>query len=718
MRELQNFLNSNNIYSVQDIKTIKDIISPYIENSVVNKRLSYLNIPASFDIETTSFYKPGINEDQKMCCMYVWTFCIYGLCVLGRTWGEFLRLYNYLIEEFNISLGNRLIIYVHNLSFDFSFFRKWLEWLKVFSIDSRKPVYALTVDGIEFRCSYLLTGYNLNMVSKHLQKYKVKKMVGDLDYKLIRHSKTVLSEKEINYCVNDVKVVVCHIAEQIEERKGIKNIPLTKTGYVREFCRNNCFYENGIPNKNSAKYLSYYSFIHRLNLAEEEYYQLKRAFQGGFTHANPFYVNEVVENVSSYDFTSDYPAVMVINKFPMSSSELITKMSKDDFYYNINNYCCLFEIELENVTPRILYENYISSSRCRELKNAQISNGRVVRADHLKTTITEQDFFIIEKFYNWSKIKIANFRRYKRGYLPTSFIKAVLKLYKDKTTLKNVKGCEVEYMQSKEMLNSCYGMMVTDIIRDEITYRDNMWDNEPGRADEPKPVLNIPSLISRYNKNKNRFLFYPWGVWVTAYARRRLFTGIMEFGNDYIYSDTDSIKVINADKHKDYIEKFNFDVRLKLYTAMSYHKLSLSLVEPETANGQKKLLGVWDYEETYKRFKTLGAKRYMVEKEEGINITVSGLNKSICVPYIIEKSKNNPFDFFTNNMDIPANFTGKQTHTYIDLPMGGVVKDYEGKEGEYYELSGVHLSNSPYSMSISQDFKEYIMNIKREYGGI
>ena len=31
------------------------------------------------------------------------------------------------------------------------------------------------------------------------------------------------------------------------------------------------------------------------------------------------------------------------------------------------------------------------------------------------------------------------------------------------------------------------------------------------------------------------------------------FTKMQAFGNDYVYSDTDSVKVINAEKHKEYI---------------------------------------------------------------------------------------------------------------------------------------------------------------------
>ena len=32
-------------------------------------------------------------------------------------------------------------------------------------------------------------------------------MVGDMDYKKIRNSETTLTEKEIGYCINDVKAV-------------------------------------------------------------------------------------------------------------------------------------------------------------------------------------------------------------------------------------------------------------------------------------------------------------------------------------------------------------------------------------------------------------------------------------------------------------------------------------------------------------------------------
>ena len=64
------------------------------------------------------------------------------------------------------------------------------------------------------------------------------------------------------------------------------------------------------------------------------------------------------------------------------------------------------------------------------------------------------------------KIVIGDFFIYKKQYLPTDLVKCILKLYWDKTTLKDVKGKELEYFKSKENINSCYGMCVTSIIKE------------------------------------------------------------------------------------------------------------------------------------------------------------------------------------------------------------------------------------------------------------
>ena len=54
----------------------------------------------------------------------------------------------------------------------------------------------------------------------------------------------------------------------------------------------------------------------------------------------------------------------------------------------------------------------------------------------------------------------------------------IIDLYKKKTELKGVNGMETEYLNSKEMLNSLYGMCVTNPIRDTIKFDVDGWKTE------------------------------------------------------------------------------------------------------------------------------------------------------------------------------------------------------------------------------------------------
>ena len=173
-----------------------------------NKKLEYMNIPISFDIETTSFYNPS---GEKQSTMYAFVLGINGKCIIGRTWDEFLLLIKRIKEHYQLNINKRIIIWVHNLAFEFAFIQHLFDWDNVFAVDERKPVYAVDKDGIEFRCSYILSGYSLDMVAKNLTTYKVEKLVGDLDYKLLRHSKTPLTDKEYHYILNDGLVVMAYI---------------------------------------------------------------------------------------------------------------------------------------------------------------------------------------------------------------------------------------------------------------------------------------------------------------------------------------------------------------------------------------------------------------------------------------------------------------------------------------------------------------------------
>ena len=163
---------------------------------VDNKKVEYYNIPAAFDIEVSSFYSGEKSPENKRAIMYIWQFGVNNLVVTGRTWDEFENFISLVQKIMGLNENRRLVVYVHNLPYEFQFIRKHFKWEEVFLLDERKPVYA-TTGGIEFRCSLKLAGgKSLENVGKDLQKYRVQKAVGNLDYDKIRTPITPLNEKE------------------------------------------------------------------------------------------------------------------------------------------------------------------------------------------------------------------------------------------------------------------------------------------------------------------------------------------------------------------------------------------------------------------------------------------------------------------------------------------------------------------------------------------
>lgn len=673
-----------------------------------NKKTMYYNIECGFDIETTSYKQNGV----KTSFMYVWQFGIgYGSPVFyGRTWDEFMDCLEIVSQHLELTPSKRLVIYVHNLGYEFQFMRKYFTWLDVFAVGERKPIKALSLLGIEFRDSYILSGYSLANTAKNLAKNKVVKMVGDLDYKLIRTHETPLTDKEIQYCVNDIQIILAYINEEIENCGDISQIPMTSTGRVRKYVRNNCYYRKPNGEKaNKSQYIKYRKIMGDLTIDLPTYSQLKRAFMGGFTHANSKHSGKVLTDVSSIDFTSAYPSVMLSEKFPMSRFKTIEVKSVKELDALCDKYALVMDLKFDNIRSKITQENYISESKCQNIIKPVINNGRINSAETITCTITETDYHIMKQCYEWDALSIGAVKFAHKAYLPKAICKSILDLYQDKTELKGVEGKEVEYLLSKGMLNSVYGMCVTDVIKEQSIYEGDTWHGE---------YPDVVSEIVNYNESKNRFLYYAWGVWITAYARRNLWTGIIAAGDDYVYSDTDSLKVLNYEKLKPYIKWFDKQIIDKMESMCNFYKLDKKLLAPKTQNGDIKMMGIWDYEGTYSRFKTLGSKRYLLQKGDYMELTVAGLSKQNGLNYMLKKCDNDKakvFDMFDDNLTIPSNETGKNSHTYIDNPHSLLVTDYLGNKTEVHTLSGLHLEECEFTLSISDQYKQFLNQLSQGY---
>jgi DNA polymerase type B, organellar and viral. len=600
----ETLLVSEQVYNIDDFPYSKYRQAKRIYNH--KNQTSYYNISASYDIETTTI--DGIKDDKGKYVtppygfMYQWQVCIKDTVCFGRTWEEWVTFMKRLRVGLQLSEKKKLIIYVHNLSYEFQFMKDFVTIHSLFAKDARKVMKMNTLC-YEFRCSYFLSNMNLIKFCENSQLCKHYKMVDNYDYRKLRTPNTELTDEELAYCYNDVRGL-CECIDTLLLEDDINTIPLTNTGYVRRDFRK----EMKANKKNRANF-------EKTQLNSEEYKMLRRAFRGGNTHASRFHANKIHEKVYSYDIQSSYPAAMLINEYPMGKFMRVTLDTQEKIDKYCNENCVVMDIEFFNIKVK---ENitmpYIDIAHCVKQNKIVNDNGRVLEAEYITLTITNIDLDIIRRTYDFDGLNVTNAIYARKGKLPQEFRETVMKFYKLKTELKGVEGKEYEYMKSKNKVNSSYGMTVTAIDHSEIMYTNHEWT-------EIKPELD--EALEQYYKSRNNFLSYQWGVFVTANARKNLQDLLDLVGLDAVYTDTDSIKFINIENNK------HFEEANKRLTKLAYENdIPAYAVDRK---GVKHPLGIWDCEtkddDIYTQFKTLGAKKYAYYQNGKFHTTVSGMHK-------------------------------------------------------------------------------------------
>ena len=661
------------------------------EIDAVSKKVD--NTIYTFDIESTSYLilngeiisaseYLNLNEEDRekalpCACMYIWQFSINETVYYGRTWEEFKSF----LDRIESNCDLKKYIFVHNLSFEFQFFSSQFKIKSVLSRKSRKVMSAKLLDyNIEFRCTYYMSNVSLAYLPK-LFNLNVQKMVGDLDYSKLRTPATKMTKTELGYCEHDCLVVYEYIKMELLKYKSVNRIPMTSTGKVRKELQSLVMrdYEYRRITRGS------------INIKPSVYNMLVDAFAGGYTHANYMYTDEVIPNVDSYDETSAYPYVMVTSKFPMSEFKECHIKSVDDM---IEKYAYLLKVTFHNLKCKY-YNNFISASKCENIVGALFDNGRIVSAKEVTITLTDIDFRFFLDVYDMESYEIneSYYAIYK--YLPKKFINFILEKYVNKTKFKNVKGKELDYVKEKNKFNSLYGMTVTNMIRDEVNF-----DNITGWSEsELTDSLIFDKLLEEKEK---AFLSFSWGVWVTAYARDNLLRRMILLDPYVVYSDTDSLKCARGYDAKVF-DEYNQSVIKKIQKVSSTLNIPFENYAPEDSKGVKHLLGIFECETgagrqyTYDRFITQGAKKYCVEIDGQIEITVSGVPKAgnKCLKRIEDFRDDLVFDY---------KYTNKQTIMYNDNQLPVDIVDYLGVKYKVNDKSGCCLLPTTYKLGKSLDY--------------
>lgn len=660
---------------ITEIIQIKDIIKQQAKDTVkINKKKELYKTIITYDIEASSF----IQNDKKYTITYSHAFCINGFVCMVRSDAEAKLIFEYIKEYFN---EHQLIIWVHNLSYEFQAIHTFFPNItNILTQNAKRNIISFEVENIEFRCTYKITRKSLADATKNLL---VKKLKDDLDYNLLRTPITPLTDKELGYIKNDVLSLYVLVQDLIKIYGGLRNIPRTATGATRNhFKKELC---------NDKEYMSQVS---KLRLSLEQYMIMRRAFRGGYTQANSLFVDETLENIGHADINSSYPFQMVTMKFPMSNMKRLC-LSVDDFLTFgsdtlENTRGWVADVTLNISLREGVFAPYISTAKCLDNSYFECIDKGKVRSGRVTVPITNVDWEIITKVYDYEVLDVKEYYYFKLDYLPLHIVMETLDLYAKKTTLKGIEEKKLDYNRAKETINSIYGMMATDPIKDDFIY-----DNEVKEVKKESLLISeMIEKLNKENKKKYRFLFYPWGVFITAYARRMIFDYILALGIDWVYTDTDCVKFFINEKTIKTIDRLNIKYYNITKESAVNRNIGFDLFMPKRPSGEPCLLGKLDLEEPHDKFKVLGPKRYLTESDEKIEMTVAGLPKSAVFNFA--------FDKFTMNADVDSKYQRVlERISYVHI------KDYS--------MSSTSTFIGNVSFNFKEDYRLFISDEKNEF---
>ena len=646
-----------------------------VGNAGTREARKYIDIITAFDIETCAC--PELPDNAMM---YVWQWAFYYpdkpddyTVVIGRTWQElreFIRDLLPAVRAYDAKAS--MVVLVHNLAYEFQFLRTIysFEPSEVFCLDSRKPAKA-TMHGkaLEFRCTYIHSNMSLAQYTKKMGAKHCKLSGEDYDYKKTRYPWTELTEQEIAYCVHDV-IGLCEAydLEMQLDHDRLATMPLTSTGYVRRICKRAMKHASKWEIKNSQP--------------DAELYPLLRdVFRGGDTHCNRFYAGFILHDVHSADRSSSYPDVMCNCQFPRGAFRRESQPSEKKLEYLLSHdRAVLLRVAFTGLRQKDKFWGfpYIPYSKCQKAVRPLIDNGRILKSEYLEIALCDIDLEIIRDTYTWDRFDVLDLWSTYYGHLPTPLIMVTQEFYKDKTELKGVKGQEVYYTKRKNLLNSLYGMMAQNPVRQSIQF---MADDPRQYVEQERPIEEL------LEENERRaFLTYQHGVYVTAWARYRLYEGQKLAGENAIYCDTDSVKYIG-------------DLDWSAYNAQRIADSTRSGSYADDPAGVRHYMGVYEQEQDYARFRSWGAKKYAYQYEvDGpTHVTISGVNKGYGGPELDEHGGLEAFQpgFVFHRAGGTESVYNDHTREYFPI----------GPHGEELEIGpNVLIRDSTYEVSVATDY--------------
>lgn len=658
-------------------------------------KIEYYNYPCSFDIETTTIKAGELDyiatEDAPpLAFPYLFQWNIYGCVIMVRQYEHAKRVFSWLAKYFRTALNRRLILFVHNLNYEYVFFKDiWkIEQAYSFALDEHHPVTIVTEDGLMFRDSYKMSNMSLETLTKDWSNIYIKdKEI--MDYSVLRTPYTKLDANTLLYSALDVLSLSEAIQNFLAGRnENIWTICPTSTSFIRKNLKQTIGLVNTKTRSKEQK--DFLKWLQTVSITPDIFKLLTRCVRGGNTHANRAITGKLLKNVVHFDVCSMYPTYMVCYPiFPVSrwfkldaGADLETIEALE-----ANGYCTMFDVVLIN--PRIktgVTVPYISISKMIILKGQKMNatdNGRYLNGlEQIELSILGMEWDIIKRQYDFDDAFIMRGYFNRKGYLPDILRRFVLDLYEKKTTLKGIEDKTIEFAIAKAELNGVYGCCIMSPFKARFEFDENgIKEKEPEDLDE---------FLEKYQRSRSYFLPYAVGVWVAAGARCYLQRMIEAVGDNFVYCDTDSIFSLEPEKSREAIKKLEQEI-LK-----EQRECGLNICYNDI-KGNPHELGAIDEEAECEYFKTFGAKKYITVENGKLKCTIAGVPKKKGAEVIGTPQR------FQLGLNFRGEDTGKLCVWYNEAPPFKL-HDEQGQPIDIY--SNVAMLPCDYLLSMSQDYME------------
>lgn len=502
------------------------------------------------DFETTT---------QETDCR-VWAF---GCFQIGS---EDTFIYDNSLDKFMAWLATRHgdTCYFHNLKFDGEFILNWLFRNGFRHIQQRSPndpktfttlisdkgmFYSLVIQFDEKTIVHIydslkILPFSVDRIAKGFG-LPIQKL--EIDYTEEREVGHILTEKEVNYLRNDVEIVAkaLHVLFEQDLKKMTQG--------------SNALYDyKKIVGKAFKKWFPIPSYDA----------DIRQAYKGGFTYANPKFVGKDIGEGIVLDVNSLYPSRMYYELLPFGEGvHFEGRYQKDlDYPLYVQMITCNFELKKDHI-PTIQLKNnlafvpteYVTSSEGEDITLC------LTNVD-LKLFLDHYDVYNIEFQGGWK-------------FMGTT---GMFKAYIDKWMAVKInaseEGNEAMRTLAKLMLNALYGKFALN----------------------PKVQSKIPVIeegIVKYKLGEEEMrdpIYIPIGCFVTAYARNVTIRAAQKAFDRFLYADTDSLHLIGTSV-------------------------------PEGLEVDPVKLGAWKHESTFTRARFLRAKTYVEDIDGKLHVTCAGM---------------------------------------------------------------------------------------------